>query len=51
MNLSSILLVDDDEEDFELTRALVKEFDTGGVAVDWEPSYQLGLSALLEHRP
>lgn len=50
MTLSSILLVDDDPEDFELTRTLIRQFDGGEIAIDWEPSFDRGLSSLLESR-
>jgi two-component system, cell cycle sensor histidine kinase and response regulator CckA len=50
VTLSSILLVDDDEEDFLLTRTLVQEFDAGDTTIHWVPDYSSGLSALLENR-
>ncbi|MDP3717514.1 MAG: PAS domain S-box protein [Acidobacteriota bacterium] len=50
MTLSSILLVDDDQDDYELTRTLIRQFDGGEIAVDWEPDFHRGLSSLLERR-
>ncbi len=48
--LSSILLIGADEGDFRHTRSLLQEFGTGVIAVDWEPNYHRGMSALLQTR-
>lgn len=41
-----ILLVDDDPDDFELTRDLVAEIEGGRYALTWLPSYEEGLRAV-----
>jgi len=42
-DLVRILLVDDDEEDFRLTRDLLSEIEGTEYKLDWEPSYQAAL--------
>jgi signal transduction histidine kinase/DNA-binding response OmpR family regulator len=41
-----ILLVDDDEEDYLLTRAMLNKSDGMRIHLEWAPSYENGLSAL-----
>jgi PAS domain S-box-containing protein len=41
-----VLLVDDDEDDFLLTRALVENIDHGRYQLDWVPTYEAGLDAI-----
>jgi PAS domain S-box-containing protein len=41
-----VLLVDDDEDDYLLTRNLVEEIDSGRYELDWIPTYQDGLKAI-----
>jgi diguanylate cyclase (GGDEF)-like protein/PAS domain S-box-containing protein len=45
-----ILLVDDDEDEFILTRELVLEFERGRADLEWVGSFEMGLSAMLEAR-
>jgi two-component system cell cycle sensor histidine kinase/response regulator CckA len=42
-DLISILLVDDDEEDYLITRDIVEEIDHSRFTVDWVESYEKGL--------
>src|ERR1700681_2057556 len=46
-----VLLIEDDEDDFILTRELLSEVKGGKYALDWAPSYEEGLkvAARLEH--
>src|SRR6202163_1077151 len=46
-----VLLIDDDEDDYILTRELLSELKAGRYALDWARSYEEGLKAagLLEH--
>jgi two-component system, cell cycle sensor histidine kinase and response regulator CckA len=48
MTFSSVLLIDDDEDDFLLTRTLLQEASADPVTVDWAQTYERGLSSLLE---
>ena len=48
MTFTSVLLIDDDEDDYLLTRTLLEEAAAGSVSLDWAPTYQGGLSSLLE---
>ena len=41
-----LLLVDDDEDDFLLTREVVSEMPHGRYALDWKPDYDSGLAAV-----
>ncbi|HXE58061.1 MAG TPA: diguanylate cyclase [Gemmatimonadales bacterium] len=41
-----VLLVDDDEEDFLLTRDLFRQIDAGRYVVEWAASYDEGLAAV-----
>lgn len=41
-----ILVVDDDEDDFILTRDLLREADPDGYRCDWAPTYEAGRDAL-----
>lgn len=42
-NPLKVLLVEDDEDDFILTRDLFAEMPGGGYTIDWEKSYRAGL--------
>ncbi|MDX6383309.1 MAG: hypothetical protein QOK48_882, partial [Blastocatellia bacterium] len=46
-----VLLIEDDEDDFVLTRELLSEVKDGRYALDWAPSYEEGLrvAGRLEH--
>jgi DNA-binding NtrC family response regulator len=46
-----VLLIDDDEEDYVLTRNLLSKVKVGKYLLDWAPSYEEGLkvAALCEH--
>lgn len=55
----NVLLIDDDQEDYLLTRAVIDEIDATTCNLTWEPSYERGLAAiergvhdvcLLDHR-
>ncbi len=41
-----VLLVEDDEDDYRLTRELLAEVSAYRVELDWAPSYEAGLTAL-----
>ncbi|MGH8585511.1 MAG: response regulator [Gammaproteobacteria bacterium] len=41
-----VLLVEDDEDDYRLTRELLAEVPGYRIELDWAPSYEAGLSAL-----
>jgi signal transduction histidine kinase len=41
-----ILLIDDDEDDFTLTRDLLADVPGDGYALDWEPDYDAALDAI-----
>ncbi len=41
-----VLLVDDDEDDYFLTRDLLADIPGGGYTLDWTASYEAGLEAL-----
>ncbi|HEX8202373.1 MAG TPA: response regulator [Isosphaeraceae bacterium] len=43
-----VLLVDDDEDDYVLTRELLAEVEPGAYTLDWAPSFAAGLEAM-EH--
>jgi two-component system sensor histidine kinase/response regulator len=47
-----VLLIEDDEDDYILTRQLLAEVRGGKYALDWAPSYEEGLkvAGLLEHQ-
>ncbi len=45
-----VLLVEDDEDDYVLTRDLLAEGYAGRFALDWESAYVAGLARLLEGR-
>jgi signal transduction histidine kinase/HPt (histidine-containing phosphotransfer) domain-containing protein len=47
-----VLLIDDDEDDYILTRELLAEVKGGRYALDWAPSYEEGLrvAGRLEHQ-
>ncbi len=45
-----VLLVDDDEEDFILTRSLFKEFNNNMVTVDWAPTFDLAEAAIKDRK-
>ncbi len=42
-----VLLVDDDEDDYRLTRELFADFDPDGFRLDWVATYRDGLAAML----
>jgi two-component system cell cycle sensor histidine kinase/response regulator CckA len=48
----NVLLIDDDEDDYTLTRELFSLVKTGKYALDWAPSYEEGLTVAArgEHR-
>ena len=46
----SILLIDDDRDDYHLTRDIVAEIPGGRFQLDWASSYEAGLAALVEGR-
>lgn len=48
---TSVLLIDDDEDDYILTRELLAEVKDGNYVLDWAPSYEEGLriAGRLEH--
>jgi PAS domain S-box-containing protein len=41
-----VLLIEDDEDDYILTRELLSEVKVGKYALDWAPSYEEGLKAI-----
>ena len=41
-----VLLVDDDQGDFEMTRAMIAEIETRRIDLDWVSSFEEGLDAL-----
>lgn len=41
-----VLLVDDDQGDFEMTRAMIAEIDTRSIELDWVSTYEEGIDAL-----
>jgi diguanylate cyclase (GGDEF)-like protein len=47
---NSILLVDDDEEDYMLTRNLLAQVTTPKCTLEWRSTYEEGLAAILENR-
>ena len=44
--LIRVLLIEDDEDDYRLTRALLAEVPGYRIELDWAESYEAGLSAL-----
>jgi DNA-binding NarL/FixJ family response regulator len=46
-----VLLVDDDEDDFVITRELLSEIPAGTFDLRWAASLEAGLAALAENRP
>lgn len=44
--LIRVLLVDDDQGDFEMTRAMIAEIETRRIDLDWVSSFEEGLDAL-----
>ena len=48
--LVRILLIDDDEDDFILTRSILNEIEDFAVSVDWTRSYDAALQQLAEAR-
>ena len=40
-----VLLIEDDEDDYILTRELLSEVKGGKYALDWAPSYEEGLKS------
>jgi DNA-binding response OmpR family regulator len=47
-NTTHILLIDDDEDDYILTRDLLKEIPTRLFEIQWTPSYDEGLKEILK---
>jgi len=43
-----VLLVDDDQGDFEMTRAMLSQIDTADLTLDWVSTFEEGLDALEE---
>lgn len=41
-----ILLIDDDQGDFEMTRAMVRQIQGGSMRLDWVSSFQEGMDAI-----
>ena len=48
--LLRVLLIDDDEDEFVLTRDLVSEFERGAVNLEWNDSFDAGLRTITEAR-
>lgn len=44
----NVLLVDDDQGDFEMTRAMMSQIETAEMSLDWVATYEEGLDALEE---
>ncbi|QHV94059.1 hybrid sensor histidine kinase/response regulator [Spirosoma endbachense] len=44
-----VLLIEDDEDDYMLTRALVSARENGNIKLDWVDSYERGLEALKQN--
>ena len=51
LEIIKVLLVEDDEDDFILTRALLSEIQTANFQLDWFKSYQAGLDAMIGLEP
>ncbi|MES2702479.1 MAG: ATP-binding protein [Bacteroidota bacterium] len=47
--LARILIVDDDEDDFIITREYIQSIQGKSFTIDWANSYNAGLKQLLEH--
>ena len=45
-----ILLVDDDEDDFVLTRDLISRVEGVHYYIDWHATYEEGLDAMVQNR-
>ena len=41
-----VLLVDDDQGDFEMTRAMISEIESRDIDIEWVSSFEEGLDAL-----
>jgi PAS domain S-box-containing protein len=50
LEIIKVLLVEDDEDDFILTRALLSEIRTANFQLDWFKSYQTGLDAMARNQ-
>ncbi len=48
--LLRVLLIDDDEDEFVLTRDLVSEFERGAVELEWNDGFDAGLRTITEAR-
>jgi len=46
----SVLLIDDDPDDYLIVRDLLQEAERSPIAVDWASSYEAGLAAIAERR-
>ncbi len=44
--LVKILLVDDDEDDYVMTRAMLAEIDDNAFSLDWVKTFELGLQTM-----
>ena len=44
-----VLLIDDDQGDFEMTRAMVSQIERTAIELDWVSSFQEGIDALRRH--
>jgi PAS domain S-box-containing protein len=51
IEMIKVLLIEDDEDDYILTRDLLSEIRSGKYELDWAPSYEAGLkvAGMLEH--
>ena len=46
----SILIVDDDEDDFLIIRSLLADISAHSFALDWAPTFEQGLQYLVEDK-
>ena len=51
MRAVNVLLVDDDEDDFVITRDLLSEIPAGTFDLRWAATLEAGLAAMVENRP
>jgi PAS domain S-box-containing protein len=50
VNLIRLLIVDDDEDDFYLTRELLEEIELSSFEIEWEPNYRRALEKMVNFR-
>ena len=50
LSVIRVLVIDDDEDDFIIARALFNEIDRTRYVVEWADSYQRGLELMAEKR-